>query len=124
MPTIESPTPITAPRDEDVAAIDRMRAFYGELRAELAKVIIGQEQVIELMTIAILGRGHGWPKNARCSRSRLASSHPARMASGSVSPGACASSYCPRRIDAALIRKEQSSSERISESVLMAFSEA
>jgi MoxR-like ATPase len=46
------------PRDEDVAAIDQLRAFYGDLRAELAKVIIGQDTVIEQMVIAILGRGH------------------------------------------------------------------
>ncbi|MCG3150694.1 MAG: hypothetical protein PCFJNLEI_04185 [Verrucomicrobiae bacterium] len=57
MPTTESS--VTSARAEDVAAIDRLRAFYADLRAELGKVIIGQEQVIELTTIAILGRGHG-----------------------------------------------------------------
>ena len=58
MATTETTIPTAAPREEDVAAIDRMRAFYAELRAELGKVIIGQEQVIELTLIAILGRGH------------------------------------------------------------------
>jgi MoxR-like ATPase len=59
MPPTESANAAIAPRDEDVAAIDRMRTFYSELRGELGKVIIGQEQVIELTLIAILGRGHG-----------------------------------------------------------------
>jgi len=59
MSTTDSPIAATMPRAEDVAAIDRMRSFYGDLRSELGKVIVGQEQVIELATIAILGRGHG-----------------------------------------------------------------
>jgi MoxR-like ATPase len=57
MPPIAAPT--TEPRAQDVAAIDQLRTFYNELRAELGRVIIGQETVIELTTIAILGRGHG-----------------------------------------------------------------
>jgi MoxR-like ATPase len=48
----------TLPRDEDVAAIDKLRDTYGTLRGELGKVIIGQDQVIEELVIAILGRGH------------------------------------------------------------------
>jgi len=44
--------------DPDVVAIDRLRDTYGALRAELGKVIIGQDQVIEELVIAILGRGH------------------------------------------------------------------
>lgn len=46
------------PRDEDVAAIDKLRDTYAGLRTELGKVIIGQDQVIEELVIAILGRGH------------------------------------------------------------------
>jgi MoxR-like ATPase len=42
----------------DVAAIDQLRDLYQRLRAELAKVIIGQEQVLERMLICILARGH------------------------------------------------------------------
>ena len=44
--------------DADVAAIDELRAKYTGLRTEIAKVIIGQERVIELLLIAILSRGH------------------------------------------------------------------
>ncbi len=46
------------PRDQDVAAIDQLRTAYHALRAELGKVIIGQDRVIEELVIAILGRGH------------------------------------------------------------------
>ena len=52
------PTGATMPRDEDVAAIDRLRESYAALRGELGKVIIGQDPVIEELVIAIFGRGH------------------------------------------------------------------
>ncbi len=42
----------------DVAAIDQLRTVYASLRAELAKVIIGQDQVVEQLVVSILGRGH------------------------------------------------------------------
>lgn len=44
--------------DEDVQAIDLMREKYSAMKAEMAKVIIGQEDVIEKMLICILSRGH------------------------------------------------------------------
>ncbi|PAW85856.1 MAG: AAA family ATPase [Pedosphaera sp. Tous-C6FEB] len=52
--------PASAPQvsDADVAAIDAMRTLHAQLRAEVAKVIIGQEAVIEELLIAILSRGH------------------------------------------------------------------
>ena len=43
----------------DVAAIDELRDAYKKLRLELAKVIIGQDLVIEQLLICILARGHG-----------------------------------------------------------------
>lgn len=43
----------------DVAAIDQLRASYSKMRTELAKVIIGQDLVIEQLLICILARGHG-----------------------------------------------------------------
>src|SRR6185503_11039600 len=43
----------------DVAAIDQLREVYGQIRAELAKVIIGQDLVVERLLICILARGHG-----------------------------------------------------------------
>src|SRR5665213_2218679 len=45
--------------NDDVAAIDQLRQTYEKLRHELAKVIIGQDNVIEQLLICILARGHG-----------------------------------------------------------------
>jgi MoxR-like ATPase len=47
-----------APSQGDVAAIDQLRELYKRIRAELAKVIIGQDRVLEQMLIGILARGH------------------------------------------------------------------
>ncbi len=43
---------------DDVAAIDELGKTYGALREELGKIIIGQEEVIELLCIALFARGH------------------------------------------------------------------
>ncbi|MCA9167275.1 MAG: MoxR family ATPase [Planctomycetales bacterium] len=43
---------------DDVQAIDRLRGFYDELRNELAKVIVGQEDVIEQLCLCLFARGH------------------------------------------------------------------
>ena len=42
----------------DVAAIDELRSVYAQLKGELAKIIIGQEQVIEHLAICLFSRGH------------------------------------------------------------------
>src|SRR5689334_9349994 len=44
--------------DDDVAAIDELRKNYQRLREELARVIIGQSDVIELLSICLFARGH------------------------------------------------------------------
>src|ERR1700729_2506836 len=44
---------------DDVGAITELREAYKKVRAELAKVIIGQETVMEQLLICILARGHG-----------------------------------------------------------------
>jgi len=57
-----SPSAATAPAalsGDDVAAIDQLRATYNRLRGELARVIIGQDVVIERLLICVLARGHG-----------------------------------------------------------------
>ena len=46
-------------RENDVEAIDAMRQLYSRLRAEVGKVIIGQDEVMERLLICILSRGHG-----------------------------------------------------------------
>ena len=41
------------PSPGDVAAIGHLRDLYKQLRAEIAKVIIGQEEVIEQLLIGV-----------------------------------------------------------------------
>ena len=50
----------TAPplQSDDVAAIDELRDVYRQLRAELSKIIVGQERVIEQLCICLFARGH------------------------------------------------------------------
>src|ERR1043165_9444803 len=43
----------------DVESINQLRDLYQRMRAELGKVIIGQDLVIERLMICILARGHG-----------------------------------------------------------------
>ena len=44
--------------DDDVKAIDDLRALYARLRAELSKVIVGQNEVVERLAICLFARGH------------------------------------------------------------------
>lgn len=44
--------------DHDVQAIDELRTTYDRLRQELARVIIGQQAVVELLSICLFARGH------------------------------------------------------------------
>ncbi len=43
---------------DDVAAIDNLRSSYDHLKTEIAKVIVGQENVIEHLAICLFARGH------------------------------------------------------------------
>lgn len=45
-------------KDDDVAAIDRLRDCFGQLKQELAKIIVGQDDVIERLAICLFARGH------------------------------------------------------------------
>jgi MoxR-like ATPase len=51
------PTAVDA-ADDDLAALDRLKAAAASIRGELAKVIVGQEEVIEQLLIAIFAQGH------------------------------------------------------------------
>ena len=51
---VQGPGPVEA----DVAQIERLRALHQQLRTELARVIIGQDTVIEQLLICIFSRGH------------------------------------------------------------------
>lgn len=44
---------------DDVASVDELGRKYQEFKAELGKVIIGQEEVIEQLAICLFARGHG-----------------------------------------------------------------
>ena len=43
---------------DDLQAVETLRAAYQNIRTELAKVIVGQDEVIEQLLIAIFARGH------------------------------------------------------------------
>ena len=45
--------------DNDVAAINQLGEFTRKMRSELARVIIGQDEVIDRLLITIFARGHG-----------------------------------------------------------------
>ena len=44
--------------EDQVAAVDELRATYEQLKAELAKIVVGQEDVIEHLVITLFARGH------------------------------------------------------------------
>ena len=53
-----SDSPATAAlSDNDVQAIDRLRDVYRRLRDELGRVIIGQHDTIERLSICLFARG-------------------------------------------------------------------
>lgn len=49
---------ITELQADDVAAIDELRDIHQKLKAELAKIIVGQDTVIEQLAICLFARGH------------------------------------------------------------------
>ena len=44
--------------DGDKQSIDRLNDAYKRMQTELAKVIVGQEQVVEQLLLAVFARGH------------------------------------------------------------------
>ncbi len=59
MSPLQSTPPAQNPASEaDVIAIDQLRELYGRIRTELAKVIIGQDKVIEQLLTCVFARGH------------------------------------------------------------------
>ena len=49
---------VTELQSDDVAAIDELRDVHMKLKAELGRIIVGQESVIEQLTICLFARGH------------------------------------------------------------------
>src|SRR5436190_13965075 len=46
------------PKEDDVAAVQRCEKAYNRIRDELSKVIVGQNEVIEQVLVAMFARGH------------------------------------------------------------------
>ncbi|MBC8145438.1 MAG: AAA family ATPase, partial [bacterium] len=42
----------------DVDAVERLQESYNAIRSEIAKVIVGQDQIVEQLLISLLARGH------------------------------------------------------------------
>jgi MoxR-like ATPase len=53
-----APAPDAKPSDADLQAVAHLKESCAQIRAELAKVIVGQDQVVEEVLIAILTRSH------------------------------------------------------------------
>lgn len=49
---------LTAERINDVDAAKQLQQSYDALRAEIAKVIVGQDKIVEQLLISLLARGH------------------------------------------------------------------
>jgi MoxR-like ATPase len=50
--------PSKAPTNEDAAIVARLRDARTRVKEEMAKVVVGQEQVIDHLLVALLCRGH------------------------------------------------------------------
>ena len=44
--------------DNHIEAVDQLREVYGQLQEELGRVIVGQQEVIERLSICLFARGH------------------------------------------------------------------
>ncbi|MBX9584742.1 MAG: MoxR family ATPase [Gemmataceae bacterium] len=49
---------MSVPAENDIAMVEKLRAAHGRLRKEIGKVIIGQEQVVDQLLMAIFCRSH------------------------------------------------------------------
>jgi MoxR-like ATPase len=55
---VGEPTPPQEIQGDDLAAVERLQAAFTNMKAELGKVIVGQQAVLEELLIAIFARGH------------------------------------------------------------------
>ncbi|MFN9942879.1 MAG: AAA family ATPase, partial [bacterium] len=51
-------SPIAPPDHEDLQRAERLRSACQRIREEVGKLVVGQEETIEQLLIAILSRGH------------------------------------------------------------------
>src|SRR5215207_1905012 len=54
----ESATPTPALAQDDLQAVQRLRDGFNDIKRQLARVIVGQDQVVEELLIALFSRGH------------------------------------------------------------------
>jgi MoxR-like ATPase len=57
-PRVSDVTPQDPLPDNDLAAVTRLKEAFAQLKGELAKVIVGQQAVLEELLVAIFARGH------------------------------------------------------------------
>ncbi len=43
---------------ESLAAVEKLQRAYSQIRSQMAQVIVGQDEVIEQLLIALFSRGH------------------------------------------------------------------
>jgi MoxR-like ATPase len=55
---LASPQSAVRLSENDVQAVDNLRTVYSRLRQELARVIVGQQAVIERLSLCLFARGH------------------------------------------------------------------
>src|ERR1041384_1493417 len=53
-----TPAGPTAASDQDLQAVEQLKSACAKIKHEVAKVIVGQEQVVDQVLIAILTRSH------------------------------------------------------------------
>ena len=51
-------TPAIKLEDSDIASIKKLQTAYKDLKHQLGRVIVGQDEVIEQLLIAMFSRGH------------------------------------------------------------------
>ncbi len=54
----ENTSPEAVVSETDLAAVERLKEAFAQLKAEMSKVIVGQHTVLEELLIAIFARGH------------------------------------------------------------------
>src|SRR3954469_9910988 len=57
-PTAQTTHPTAEPTEDDLRAVESLRKAHAQIKSELAKVIVGQDEVIDQILISIFTRSH------------------------------------------------------------------
>ena len=79
-------TPPQALQDDDLAAVERLKDAFAKLKAEMGKVIVGQQAVLEELLIAIFARGPLPPDRRAGPGQDPDDPHPGRRAEPDLQP--------------------------------------